>query len=147
MQANKLKYFIISVVILDLILAFPVMFSYKKVGEFLKVPAASEVFTTLLVEITLLVVTSALAFMVSRILKGTPLQKALYLMAWGILMYGVGDTHILIWIYTGIKEVYPFLGEAWSSIAHAISVGIGFLLVISGLYKIAKARNSVLSNE
>ncbi|MCK6462978.1 MAG: hypothetical protein L6Q29_04150 [Candidatus Pacebacteria bacterium] len=147
MKGGKLKYFIIAIVILDLILAFPVMFSYQKIGALLQVPQASEVFVTLFVEITLLVLTSALAFMVSRILKGTALQKALYFIAWGVLMYGVGDTHILVWIYTGIEEVYPFFGKAWSSIAHAIAVGIGFLLVITGMYKIAKARNSILPDE
>lgn len=143
---NKLKYYIVGFVILDLILVFPVMLYYEKFSKMLRISATGipEVFTTLVVEITLLVLTSFLAYIVSRLLKGTPLSKALYYMAWGVLMYGIGDTHLLVWMYTGVESVYPFLGKASSSIAHAFGVGAGFILVILGLYKIAVARNSIL---
>lgn len=83
---SKLKSIVIGVIILDLILVFPVMLSYQKVGEWLKVRVAQggspEVFVTLLVEITLLTVTAIVAFLVSRIFKGTPFQGALYLIGW-----------------------------------------------------------------
>lgn len=147
---NKLKSIVIGVIILDLILVFPVMLSYQKVGEWFKVRVASggspEVFVTLLVEITLLVVTALVSYMVSRILKGTPFQSALYLIGWGVFLYGIGDAHILAWMYTGVESVYPALGKASSSIAHAFGVGLGFILVIIGLYKIALARKSIVSN-
>lgn len=147
---SKLKSIVIGVIILDLILVFPVMLSYQKVGQWLKVRVASggspEVFVTLLVEITLLVVTGIIAFLVSRIYKGTSFQSALYLIAWGVLMYGVGDSHILAWMYTGKESVYPILGPASSSIAHAFGVGLGFILIIVGLYKIALSRKNIASN-
>lgn len=145
---NKLKYYIVGFIILDLILVFPVMLYYEKFSKIMRVSANGipEVFTTLVVEITLLALTSFLAYLVSRLLKGTPLSKALYYMAWGVLMYGIGDTHLLVWMYTGVESVYPFLGKASSSIAHAFGVGAGFILVILGLYKIALARNSILSS-
>lgn len=143
---KNLKYLIGVIVVLDLILVFPVMFSWESIGKILKVAAFPEVFTTLVVEITLLVLTSLIAYLVSRILKGTALQKALYLIAWGVLMYGVGDTHLLVWMYTGVENQYPFLGQASSSIAHALGVGVGFMLVIFGLYKIAQARKDILMN-
>ncbi|MBU6431136.1 MAG: hypothetical protein KGJ58_00315 [Patescibacteria group bacterium] len=148
---SKLKSIIVSVIILDLILVFPVMLSYKKVGEWFKVRVAQggspEVFVTLLVEITLLTVTAIISYMVSRILKGTPFQSALYLIGWGVFFYGIGDVHILAWMYTGVESVYPSLGPASSSIAHALGVGLGFILVILGLYKIASARKNLVSNE
>ena len=155
---NKLKSIVIGVIILDLILVFPVMLSYQAVGQWLKVRVASggspEVFVTLLVEITLLVVTSIVAFLVSRIFKGTAFQGALYLLGWGVLLYGIGDSHILAWMYTGKEAVYPFFefivpgaGAASSSIAHAFGVGLGFILVILGLYKMAAARRKIVSNE
>ena len=122
------------------------MFSWEAIGRFLKVAAFPEVFTTLVVEITLLILTSLVAYLVSRILKGTALQKAFYLMAWGVLMYGVGDTHLLVWMYTGVESQYTFLGKASSSIAHALAVGIGFMLVIFGLYRVAQARKDILPN-
>jgi len=143
---KNLKYLIGIIIVLDLILVFPVMFSWEYIGKLLKVAAFPEVFTTLVVEITLLVLTALIAYLVSRILKGTALQKALYLMAWGVLMYGVGDTHLLVWMYTGIEALPPFFGKAGSSIAHSLSVGIGFILVILGLYKIAQARKDILPN-
>lgn len=147
---SKLKSIIIGVIVLDLILVFPVMLSYQKVGQWLKVRVASggssEVFVTLMVEITLLVVTGIIAFLVSRIYKGTPFQSALYLIAWGVLMYGIGDSHILAWMYTGKEFVYPFLGKATPSIAHAFGVGVGFILIIVGLYKIALSRKNIASN-
>ncbi|MEK7157556.1 MAG: hypothetical protein AAB688_00595 [Patescibacteria group bacterium] len=155
---NKLKSIVIGVIILDLILVFPVMLSYKAVGQWLKVRVASggspEVFVTLMVEIILLVVTGIIAFLVSRIYKGTPFHGALYLIGWGVLMYGIGDSHILAWMYTGEEAVYPFFelivpgaGAASSSIAHAFGVGLGFILIIIGLYKIAMARKNLASNE
>lgn len=147
---SKLKSIVIGVIILDLILVFPVMLSYQKVGQWFKVRVESggspEVFVTLLVEITLLVVTGIIAFLVSRIYKGTSFQSALYLIAWGVLMYGVGDSHILAWMYTGQESVYPILGPASSSIAHAFGVGLGFILIIVGLYKIALSRKNIASN-
>ena len=143
---KNLKYLIGAIVVLDLILVFPVMFSWQAIGKLLNVVAFPEVFTTLVVEITLLVLTSLVAYLVSKMLKGTALQGALYLIAWGVLMYGVGDTHLLVWMYTGVENQYPFLGTASSSIAHAIGVGVGFLLVILGLYKIAQARKDILPN-
>ena len=143
---KNLKYLIGVIVVVDLILVFPIMFSWEAIGKILKVAAFPEVFTTLVVEITLLVLTSLTAYLVSRILKGTAMRKALYLMAWGVLMYGVGDTHLLVWMYTGVENQYPFLGTASSSIAHSLSVGVGFLLVISGLYKIAQARKDIVPN-
>ena len=143
---KHLKYLIGVIVVVDLILVFPIMFSWEAIGKILKVAAFPEVFTTLVVEITLLVLTLLTAYLVSRILKGTAMRKALYLMAWGVLMYGVGDTHLLVWMYTGVENQYPFLGTASSSIAHSLSVGVGFLLVISGLYKIAQARKDILPN-
>ena len=143
---SKLKYLVGIIIVVDLILIFPVMFSWEAIGRFLKDAACPEVFTTLVVEITLLVLTSLVAYLVSRILKGTALRSALYLMAWGVLMYGVGDTHLLVWMYTGVESQYPFLGKASSSIAHALAVGIGFMLVIFGLYRIAQARKDILPN-
>lgn len=148
---NKLKSIVIGVIFLDLILVFPVMLSYQAVGQWFKVRVASggspEVFVTLLVEITLLVVTAIVAFLVSRIFKGTAFQSALYLLGWGVLLYGVGDSHILAWMYTGKESIYPMLGPASSSIAHAFGVGLGFILVILGLYKMAVARRKIVSNE
>jgi len=143
---SKLKYLVGVIIVVDLVLIFPVMFSWEAIGRFLKVAAFPEVFTTLVVEITLLILTSLVAYLVSRILKGTALQKAFYLMAWGVLMYGVGDTHLLVWMYTGVESQYPFLGKASSSIAHALAVGIGFMLVIFGLYRVAQARKDILPN-
>lgn len=144
---KKLKYLIVGIIIIDLILVFPVMFSYEKIGKFLQVKGIAEVFTTLTVEITLLVFTSLIAYIVSRIFKGTPFQKAFYLMAWGVLMYGVGDTHLLVWMYTGVEGFPSFFGQAGSSVAHSLSVGVGFILVISGLYKVAQSRKSISSND
>lgn len=148
---SKLKSLVVGFIILDLILVFPVMLSYQKVGEMLKVRVASggspEVFVTLMVEIILLTVTAIVSYLVSRIFKGTPFQVALYLIGWGVLLYGIGDSHILAWMYTGTESVYPALGKASSSIAHAFGVGLGFILVIIGLYKIAAARKNIVSNE
>ena len=153
---SKLKSIVIGVIVLDLILVFPVMLSYNSIGKWLKVNVdgggSPEVFTTLLVEITLLVVTSIICFLVSRIFRGTPFKSALYFLGWGVLFYGVGDSHILAWMYSG-KEV-AFLNyiapsvnvSVSSSIAHAFGVGLGFILVIIGLYKIAMARKNVVSN-
>ena len=143
---KNLKYLVGAIIVIDLILVFPIMLSYKKIGEFLQVKGIAEVFTTLTVEITLLVLTALIAYLVSRILKGTALQNALYLIAWGVLMYGVGDTHLLVWMYTGVEGFPSFFGQAGSSIAHAFGVGIGFILVILGLYKIAQARKDILPN-
>ena len=143
---KNLKYLIGVIIVVDLVLVFPIMLSYKKIGEFLQVKGIAEVFTTLTVEITLLVLTALIAYLVSRILKGTALQKALYLIAWGVLMYGVGDTHLLVWMYTGVEGFPSFFGQAGSSIAHAFGVGVGFILVILGLYKIAQARKDILPN-
>ena len=143
---SKLKYLVGVIIVVDLILVFPIMLSYKKIGEFLQIKGIAEVFTTLTVEITLLVLTSFIAYLVSRILKGTALRKALYLIAWGILMYGVGDTHLLVWMYTGVEGFPSFFGPAGSSVAHAFGVGIGFILIILGLYKIAQARKDILPN-
>lgn len=141
---KKLKLFVVGIILIDLILVFPVMLSYQSIGKFLQIKGIAEVFTTLTVEITLLVLTSLLAYIVSRMFKGTPFRKGLYLISWGVLMYGIGDTHLLVWMYTGIEGIPPFFGQAGSSIAHALGVGLGFILVITGLYKIASARNSVL---
>ena len=143
---KNLKYLVGAIIVIDLILVFPIMLSYKKIGEFLQVKGIAEVFTTLTVEITLLVLTALIAYLVSRILKGTALQGALYLIAWGVLMYGVGDTHLLVWMYTGVEGFPSFFGQAGSSIAHAFGVGVGFILVILGLYKIAQARKDILPN-
>lgn len=145
---KNLKYLIGTIVVVDLILVFPIMFSWQAIGKYLKVAAFPEVFTTLVVEITLLTLTAFVAYLVSRILKGTALRTPLYLIAWGVLMYGVGDTHLLIWMYTGVESSVfnSFLGQAGSSIAHALSVGVGFMLVISGLYKIAQARKDIMPN-
>ena len=143
---KNLKYLIGVIIVVDLVLVFPVMFSWQAIGEYLKVAAFPEVFTTLVVEITLLVLTALIAYLVSRILKGTALQKALYLIAWGVLMYGVGDTHLLVWMYTGVESFPWFFGQAGSSVAHSLSVGVGFILVILGLYKIAQARKDILPN-
>ena len=134
------------IIVVDLILVFPIMLSYDKVGKLFQVKGIAEVFTTLTVEITLLVLTSFVAYLVSRILRGTALRGALYLIAWGVLMYGVGDTHLLVWMYTGVESFPPFFGQAGSSIAHAFGVGLGFILVILGLYKIARARKDILPN-
>ena len=79
---KNLKYLVRAIIVIDLILVFPIMLSYKKIGEFLQVKGIAEVFTTLTVEITLLVLTALIAYLVSRILKGTALQGALYLIAW-----------------------------------------------------------------
>lgn len=143
---KNLKYLVGAIIVVDLVLVFPIMLSYKKIGEFLQVKGIAEVFTTLTVEITLLVLTAFIAYLVSRILKGTALQTPLYLIAWGVLMYGVGDTHLLVWMYTGVEGFPSFFGQAGSSIAHAFGVGIGFILVILGLYKIAQARKDILPN-
>lgn len=150
---NKLKSIVIGVIVLDLILVFPVMLSYKAVGQWFKVRVANggspEVFVTLLVEITLLIVTAIISFLVSRIFKGTAFRSALYLIGWGVLLYGIGDSHILAWMYTGKEAVFylPGASAASSSIAHAFGVGLGFILVILGLYKIALARRNIVSNE
>lgn len=145
---KNLKYLIGIIIVVDLILVFPIMFSWEAIGKYLKVAAFPEVFTTLVVEITLLTLTAFVAYLVSRILKGTALQGALYLIAWGVLMYGIGDTHLLVWMYTGVESLgfMSFFGQAGSSIMHALSVGVGFMLVISGLYKIAQARKDILPN-
>lgn len=143
---KNLKYLVGAIIVVDLILVFPIMLSWEAIGKYLKVAAFPEVFTTLVVEITLLVLTALIAYLVSRILKGTALQTALYLIAWGVLMYGVGDTHLLVWMYTGVEGFPSFFGQAGSSIAHAFGVGIGFILVILGLYKIAQARKDILPN-
>ncbi|MBL7045128.1 MAG: hypothetical protein ISR98_00810 [Parcubacteria group bacterium] len=142
---SKLKSIVFAIIIIDLILVFPVMLSYEKVGTFLNVSANGipEVFVTLLVEIILLTMTALVAYLVARIYKGTAFQSAFYFIAWGVLLYGVGDSHILIWMYTGVESFPSFLGPAGSSIAHAIGVGLGFILVITGLYKLAKARNKI----
>ena len=144
---KNLKYLIGIIIVLDLILVFPIMLSWEAVGKYLKVAAFPEVFTTLVVEITLLVLTALVAYLVSRILKGTALRSALYLIAWGVLMYGIGDTHLLVWMYTGVESFPWFFGQAGSSIAHSLSVGVGFILVILGLYKIAQARKDILLND
>ena len=146
---NKLKSIVIGVIILDLILVFPVMLSYQKVGEWFKVRSTGspEVFVTLLVEITLLVLTAIISYLVSRIFKNTPFQMALYLIGWGVLLYGIGDSHILASVYIGGEYFYPVIGRVNSSIAHAFGVGLGFILVIIGLYKIAAARKNIVSNE
>lgn len=141
---KKLKFLVVIAILVDLVLVFPVMLSYQAIGKWMQVKGIAEVFTTLTVEITLLVITAFLAYLVSRILKGTPFQRALYYIAWGVLMYGVGDTHLLVWMYTGVEGFPSFFGPAGSSIAHALGVGAGFILVILGLYKIALARNSIL---
>lgn len=143
---KNLKYLIGVIIVVDLILVFPIMLSWEAIGKYLKVAAFPEVFTTLVVEITLLVLTAFVAYLVSRILKGTALQTPLYLIAWGVLMYGVGDTHLLVWMYTGVESFPWFFGKAGSSIAHSLSVGVGFILVILGLYKIAQARKDILPN-
>lgn len=148
---NKLKYFVTAIIALDLILVFPVMLSYQKVGEWFRVRVAEggspEVFVTLMVEITLLTVTAVLSYLVFRILKDTPFQSALYLIGWGVFLYGIGDAHILAWMYTGTEATPSFFGKAGSSIAHALGVGLGFALVILGLYKMALARKNIVSNE
>ena len=148
---SKLKSIVIGVIILDLILVFPVMLNYKAVGEWFKVRVAQggspEVFVTLMVEITLLVITAVVSFLVSRMFKGTNFHGALYLIGWGVLLYGIGDSHILAWMYTGKESVYPALGPASSSIAHAFGVGLGFILVVLGLYKIDLSSRNVVSNE
>lgn len=143
---SKLKSIVIAIVIIDLILVFPVMLSYEKVGQFFNVSSNGipEVFVTLLVEITLLVLTAIVAYLVARIFKGTEFASAFYFIALGVFLYGVGDTHILIWMYTGVESFPSFLGPAGSSIGHAFGVGLGFILVILGLYKIAKARGRIL---
>lgn len=144
---SKLRSIIIAVIIIDLILVFPVMLSYEKVGTFFNVSpnGIPEVFVTLLVEIILLALTAFVAFLVARIFKGTTLQSAFYFIAWGVLLYGIGDTHILIWMYTGVESFPSFFGPAGSSIAHALGVGLGFILVILGLYKLAKERGRINS--
>lgn len=142
---SKLKSVVLAVIIIDLILVFPIMLSYEKVGEFFNVSpnGIPEVFVTLMVEIILLVVTAFIAYLVARIFKGTAFASAFYFIAWGVLLYGVGDSHILIWMYTGVESFPSFLGPAGSSIAHALGVGLGFIFVILGLYKLAKARNKI----
>src|SRR3989344_2507262 len=106
---SKLKYLVGVIIVVDLVLIFPIMFSWEAIGRFLKVAAFPEVFTTLVVEITLLILTSLVAYLVSRIFKGTTLKKAFYLMALGVLVYGGGDSHLLVWMYTGVENQYPFL--------------------------------------
>ena len=142
---SKLKSIVIAIIVIDLILVFPVMLSYEKVGAFFKVSSNGipEVFVTLLVEIILLTLTALVAYMVARIFRGTAFASAFYFIAWGVLLYGIGDSHILIWMYTGVESFPAFLGPAGSSIAHALGVGLGFILVILGLYKLAKARNKI----
>ena len=144
-KISKLKSIIIAVIIIDLILVFPVMLSYEKVGEFMKVSpnGIAEVFVTLVVEISLLVMTSIIAYLVARVFRGTAFASAFYFIAWGVLLYGIGDSHLLVWMYTGVESFPSFLGPAGSSIAHAFGVGFGFILVILGLYKLAKARNKI----
>ena len=61
---KNLKYLIGVIVVVDLILVFPIMFSWEAIGKILKVAAFPEVFTTLVVEITLLVLTSLTAYLV-----------------------------------------------------------------------------------
>jgi hypothetical protein len=142
---SKLKSIVIAVVIIDLILVFPVMLSYETVGKLFNVSpnGIPEVFVTLLVEITLLTLTALVAYLVARIFKGTAFQSAFYFIAWGVLLYGIGDSHILVWMYTGVEAFPAFLGPAGSSIGHALGVGLGFILVILGLYKLAKARGKI----
>lgn len=144
---SKLKSIVLAVIVIDLILVFPVMLSYEKVGTFFKVSSNGipEVFVTLLVEIVLLTLTAVIAYLVARIFKGTAFASAFYFIAWGVLLYGVGDSHILVWMYTGVESFPSFFGPAGSSIAHALGVGLGFILVILGLYKLAKARNKISS--
>ena len=72
---KNLKYLIGVIMVIDLVLVFPVMFSWQAIGKYLKVAAFPEVFTTLVVEITLLVLTALIAYLVSRILKGTAYKK------------------------------------------------------------------------
>ena len=50
---KNLKYLIGVIIVVDLVLVFPVMFSWQAIGKYLKVAAFPEVFTTLVVEITL----------------------------------------------------------------------------------------------
>jgi hypothetical protein len=142
---SKLKSIVLAVIIIDLILVFPVMLSYEKVGAFFKVSSNGipEVFVTLLVEIILLTLTALVAYLVARIFRGTAFASAFYFIAWGVLLYGLGDTHILIWMYTGVEAFPEFMGPAASSIGHALGVGLGFILVILGLYKLAKARGKI----
>jgi len=142
---SKLKSIVLAVIVIDLILVFPVMLSYEKVGAFFKVSSNGipEVFVTLLVEIILLTLTAVVAYMVARVYKGTAFASAFYFIAWGVLLYGIGDSHILVWMYTGVESFPSFFGPAGSSIAHALGVGLGFMLVILGLYKLAKARSRV----
>ena len=144
-KISKLKSIVLAVIVIDLILVFPVMLSYEKVGTFFKVSSNGipEVFVTLLVEIILLTLTALIAYFVARIFKGTAFASAFYFIAWGVLLYGIGDSHILVWMYTGVESFPAFLGPAGSSIAHALGVGLGFILVILGLYKLAKARNQI----
>lgn len=143
-MSKGFKWLIALIIVLDLILVFPVMLSYESVGKFLNVSenGIAEVFVTLVVEITLLVITAIIAYLVSRIFKGTPFQRGFYLIAWGVLFYGIGDSHLLVWMYTGVESFPSILGAAGSSIAHAFGVGLGFILVILGLYKLASARRS-----
>lgn len=145
---SKLKSIILAVIVIDLILVFPVMLSYEKIGVFLNVNpnGIPEVFVTLVVEITLLVITAFVAYLVARMFKGTAFASALYYIAWGVLLYGVGDSHLLVWMYTGVESFPAFFGPAGSSIAHSLGVGLGFILVILGLYKLAKARSSMGNN-
>jgi len=91
----------------------------------------------------LIIGTAVVAYMVARVYKGTAFASAFYFIAWGVLLYGIGDSHILVWMYTGVESFPSFFGPAGSSIAHALGVGLGFMLVILGLYKLAKARSRV----
>jgi len=142
-MSKNFKWLIALIIIIDLILVFPVMLSYQKIGSKLEIKGIAEVFVTLMVEITLLVMTSIIAYLVSRIYKGTPFQRGFYFIAWGVLFYGIGDSHLLIWMYTGVESFPSILGTAGSSIAHAFGVGLGFILVILGLYKLASDRKSL----
>jgi len=140
---GNLKGLVITFVILALIMVFPVMLSYEAIGNWAGAQGINEVFVTLIVEITLLTATAILAYLVSRIYKGTPFQRALVYLGLGVFLYGVGDFHLLVWMYTGNPSFPAFLGEAGSNVGHAIAVGAGFILVITGIYKIALARKNV----
>ncbi|HBB56953.1 TPA: hypothetical protein DEW47_02715 [Patescibacteria group bacterium] len=142
-MSKNFKWLIALIIIIDIILVFPVMLSYQKIGSMLEIKGIAEVFVTLVVEITLLVMTAIIAYLVSRIYKGTPFQRGFYFIAWGVLFYGIGDSHLLVWMYTGVESFPSILGAAGSSIAHAFGVGLGFILVILGLYKLASARRSL----
>ena len=117
-MSKNFKWLIALIIIIDIILVFPVMLSYQKIGSMLEIKGIAEVFVTLVVEITLLVMTAIIAYLVSRIYKGTPFQRGFYFIAWGVLFYGIGDSHLLVWMYTGVESFPSILGAAGSSIAH-----------------------------